>query len=191
MHRIILALLLLLLTCVAAQAASLEVDLNDFSVQGQYLQPITEDDYGTSLFDIRALYNDHQDMTLISGGFNFLGKPGNVPGLDLGVGLDFYAGQTTHEPMDRDLVALALGGRATFRPPALQGFGFGAKLFYAPEILSFADAEGLVEGALRLEYALTPKIRLFAEYQEIRADFDLTGSHTVDEGLRGGFQAQF
>lgn len=191
MKQLLFATLLLLLTAAAVQAASLEIDLNDFSVQGQYFQPITDDEYGTSMFDLRGLYNDRQDTTLVSGGFDFLGKPGNVPGLEVGVGLQGYGGQTTRGPLDRDLAAIALGARATYRPPALQGIGFGAKFFYAPEILSFLETDRLYEGAVRVEYALTPKIRVFAEYQEIRADYEIVGTRHIDEGVRGGFQAQF
>lgn len=190
LRKLLLASVLTLVVATGATAASLEIDLNDFSAQGRFLVPITEDTYGTSQAAFRLLYNDHKELTLGSAGFDFLGKPGNVPGLDLGVGVHVYGGRTTDGP-DQDLLAVGLGATGLYTPPVLQGFGFGARFFYAPKILSFADAERLAEAAASAHYAITPRIRVFTEYQFLRAKLEDVGSKSIDEGLRVGFQAQF
>lgn len=191
MKRILFFALSCTLIATAAGATSLEIGLNDFSVQAQYAQTITEDDYGTSQFGARFLYNDNKETTLGSAGFDFLGKPGNVPGLNVGAGALLYAGRNGDGPGENDLVVVGVGARADYHPPMLNGVGFGAKFVFGPHILSFADAERLYEWALRLDYSITPKIRLFAEYQELRTEFENAGTKYIDEGLRAGFEARF
>lgn len=191
MKRIVFLTLFCTLTAGVAGATSLEIDLNDFSVQAQYAQTITEDDYGTSQFGARLLYNDNKETTLGSVGFDFLGKPGNVPGLNVGAGALLYAGRNGDGAGENDLVVLGIGARADYHPPMLKGLGFGGKFVFGPSILSFADAERLYEWALRVDYSITPKIRLFTEYQEIRTAFENTSTRYIDEGLRVGFEARF
>lgn len=191
MKRIVLFTLFCSLAATGVGATSLEVGLNDFSVQAQYAQTVTEDEYGTSQLGARFLYNDHEETTLGSAGFDFLGKPGNVPGLNVGAGALLYGGRTGDGPIECDLFVLGIVARADYHPPMLNGLGFGGKFAFGPSILSFADAERLYEWALRIDYSITPKIRVFAEYQDIRTEFENVGSWHIDEGVRGGFEARF
>lgn len=184
-------LVLFLLPCLLAApagATSVDLDINDFSVQLQFVQPLSADDYGTAQAEGRLLYNDHEETRLASAGMLFVGEPGNVPGLDLGVGGQLYGGRTDER---QELLALGLGGRLTYAPPVLGGVGVGGKLYYAPQILSTLDAERLLETGVRLSYAATPKVRLYAEYQNLRSDFEERGNRTIDEGVRVGFEASF
>lgn len=188
--RLALTLALLVGGAATASAAAVDIDLNDFSVQGHFVQAITQDNYGTSQLDVRALYNDHKETTLASAGVDFLGKPGNVPGLDVGVGGMALVGQAGDSPFEQDLLVVAIGARANFVPPALMGVGFAARLAYGPKILCFADAERLLEVSGRVNYAITPKVKLFAEYQNIHLNVD-GGSGDIDDGVRVGFEARF
>lgn len=184
-------LVLFLLPClfaVPAGAASVDLGINDVSVQLQFAQPLRADDYGTVQAEGRLLYNDHEETRLASAGLLFVGEPGNVPGLDLGVGGLLYGGRTDER---QDLLALALGGRLTYAPPVLGGVGVGGKLFYAPQILSALDADRLLETGVRLSYAATPKVRLYAEYQNLRSDYEERGNWSIDEGVRIGFAGSF
>ncbi len=65
------------------------------------------------------------------------------------------------------------------------------KIYFAPKILSGLDSEGLLEGALRVGYHLTPKVQIYLGYQNLRADFEGEGTRALDEDLRIGFEAQF
>jgi hypothetical protein len=189
MRKSLLFALLITLFAVSAQATSLEVGFSDERAQFALTVPIVEDNYGTAKFYGRFLYNDDEPTTLGSGGFEFSGTPGNVPGLELGVGAQLFVGATHH---DQDILAAGIGIRPSYAPPALGGLGFSAKLYYAPKIFSTLDVERLVEAGGRVFYAITPKIRIFAEYQNIRADFDgPRNGWTIDEGLMGGFSARF
>jgi hypothetical protein len=187
--KLVLILVLLLVPVGAkAQTPSLDIGFNDNSAQVQFDYPLYEDDYGTSLANARFLYNGGEKTTLGSLGFDFVGEPGNVPGLSLGVGAQVYGGGTRH---DQGLLVLGVGTRVAYAPPFMGGFGVDGKIFYGPKIFSFVDAKRLLETGVRISYAITPKIRLHLGYQNIRAGFDDYGTWTIDEGLRLGFTAHF
>jgi opacity protein-like surface antigen len=188
MKKILILMVLLSLVAVQAEASSLEIELNDNSVQAGFSMPLRSDDYGTSLLNARFLYNNHKDTTLGSAGFDFMGTPGNVPGLDLGVGAQVYGGQAASS---QSLLSVGVGGRVAFAPPMLQGAGISAKFFYAPHILSLLDVDRMLETGVRVSYAVTPKVKVYVGYQYIRADFDQGGSGGIDDSVRVGFNASF
>ena len=188
LKRILLALLITTLSAGTACAAAIDLGFNDNSFQLEYEQPLRSDNYGTSLGSARFLYNDDEETVLGSVGFDFVGEPGNVPGLDLGVGAEIYGGETDD---NQDFINLGITGRFAYAPPRLGGFGISGRLAYAPEIFSFLDAERLLEADLRLTYAVLPKVRVYLGYQNIRMDFEDTSTWTIDEAVRVGFIGYF
>lgn len=188
MKKYLLLFLLLCLPALPAWSSSIDLNFNDTSAQAQLVLPLRSDDYGTMEFEGRLLYNDHEETRLGSAGLIFVGEPGNVPGLSLGIGGLLYGGRTDDK---QDLSALGVGGRLRFAPPKLGGIGVSGKVYYAPRIFTGIDAERLLETGVRLSYAVTPKVRLYAEYQNIRCDFEDRGNWTIDEEVRVGFQASF
>jgi len=188
MKKSLLFFLLLCLPALPAWSSSLELSFNDTSAQAGFDFPLRSDDYGTMQVEGRALYNEDEETRLGSAGLVFVGEPGNVPGFSLGVGGLLYGGRTDER---QDLLALGVGGKLNYAPPALGGFGVTGKVYYAPRIFTGLDAERLLETGIRLGYAVTPKVRVFAEYQNIRCDFEDRGSWSIDEEARVGFQASF
>ncbi len=71
---------------------------------------------------------------------------------------------------DYDLFAIALGAELLYVPDNLGGVGIGISYFYAPDILSGGDAEGLSELGLIVDYQLTPQSNIFIGYRDIEAD---------------------
>ena len=190
MKRFLAAVFSLLVTGGLAEAASLDIDANDYSVQGRIIAPILEDAYGRSEFNGRFLLNEDEDLILGSFGLDFFGQV--APGLDLGVGLETLGGEKESRLEDQELLAVALGARLSYYPPGFYDrLRFMAKAFYAPKVLSFLDLDRALETGLRVSYAITTRVDLYAEYQRIGADFDDLGDQTIDEGIRLGFMATF
>lgn len=181
---------MLCLCAASAGAASVDLSLNDDSVQVQAFLPITQDAYGTTQVGIRGLYNDDHDTKLVSGEVDFIGKPGDIPGLTAGVGLIAWGGEAGRGG-DFDLFSVGLGAKVGFAPPQLMGIGIDGKFFYGPKILTGGDADRVFESGLRLSYAFIPKARLFVEYQKIHVDADGGGDGDIDDDLRIGFEAKF
>ncbi len=189
MKKLLIFLVLFGCTLVDAGAASLGLQFNDYSAQGELSLGVARDDYGASAFNLRYLYNDDEETQLGSVGFDFMGTPGNVPGLDLGVGAHVIGGEANAE--DLEYVNLGVGVKLSYGPPSLGGFALAGRLVYAPKIFSWRDSERLVETGVRLSYALTPKIRALVDYQNVQVDFDERGERTIDDAFRVGFQAHF
>ena len=138
--RFLLITFFCLVTSMAA-ADSVDIGLSDNSFQIGYEHSINRDDYGSSMVNGRFLYDGDDETTLGSIGLDFVGKPGNVSGLDLGVGTKLYVGTT--DP-DTDFINLAVGLRGSYIFPQLQGLGVSGYFYYAPEVFSFQDSEGPV-----------------------------------------------
>ena len=187
---ILISVAALCLCAASAGAASLDVSLNDDSLQAQVFVPVTQDAYGTTQVGIRGLYNDDHETKLFSGEIDFLGKPGDVPGLTAGVGMIVWGGEVGEGPVDADIFSVGIGVKAGFAPPQLMGVGIDGKFFYGPKILTAGDSERVFESGLRVSYAFIPKARFFVEYQKIHVDFD-GGDGNIDDDLRVGFEAKF
>jgi hypothetical protein len=188
-----LVLALLLAQSTLAKAESFELSLNDTSAQAIYGHLLGRDDYGAAHLQARLLYNDRKDTLLGSLGLDFSGAPLELPGLDLAVGVHLIGGEPlrSRHVDDFDLLSLGIGGRAVYAPAELHGLSVGGRVFYGPKILSFLDAERLIETGLRLGFAVTPVIQLFADYQNIRIDFEQHGYRSIDDSVRVGFAARF
>jgi len=193
MKTILMMAMLLLITSGSAFGAAntLELNFNDDSAQARLGMIINQDAYGTSLFEVRGLYNDEddRDLWMTSGGLAFVGEPGNAPGLELGILADVKVGDA--EINDADFGAAGVGVLVRYYPPALGGFGVGCRVLYSPEIFSFLEAEGMTEFSARVGYVITPKIGVHVEYQKIEVDFERYGDQDVDDEVRFGFEARF
>lgn len=187
--RILLLGFFFISTAAVASADEVDIGFNDDSFQFIYAKGLSQDEYGTTLFNGRFLYNDDGETKLGSLGLDFVGRPGNISGLDLGVGAKVYAG--TFEP-DIDLMNLAIGLRGDYTFPQLRGVGLSAGLNYAPQVFSFRDSERLLESRFRVTYAMLPKVRLYLGYQNIRVDVEgRRGDSTIDDSFRIGFIGSF
>ena len=188
MRTLILAVLILLSTTSIALAGSAGLDFNNDSAEGRLSLPLSEDDYGTTLFNARFLYNSEERTNLGSVAVAFYGEPGNLPGLTLGAGFIGYFGRTQKM---YDTLNVGLEGEAEYMPAALRGFGFGAQFAFAPKVFSFMDSDGLMEMSGRVFYAVTPKVHLYLNYQYIVGDFKNAKDVKLDRDLRFGIRAFF
>ncbi|MFO7983299.1 MAG: YfaZ family outer membrane protein [Desulfuromonadales bacterium] len=189
--RMILVLIMVFAVTTPVWATTFDINFNDDSAQAQVDLTLNRDQYGSSSFNGRFLYNDNDDTELGSIGLRFRGEPGNVPGLDLGVGAQMYGGNAG-EINSVDIGGIGVGGLFGYAPPHLNGLGFDGRLVYVPEVFSFFDTERVVEAALRMFFAITPRIKIHAEYQNIGIKIeDRSGTHTIDEEVRFGFTGRF
>lgn len=191
LKAILIGVAVLCLCAATAGAASFDMSLNDDSLQAQLFIPVTQDAYGTTQVGVRGLYNDEHETKLLSGELDFLGKPGDIPGLTAGVGMIVWGAEVGSEQLDADILSLGVGAKVGFAPPQLMGVGIDGKFFYGPKILTTGDSERVFESGLRVSYAFIPKARCFVEYQKIHVDFDGGGDGDIDDDLRIGFEAKF
>ncbi len=189
MKKFLLLVLCAMLLPLSAKATMLALDFNDDSAEVRFDVELTGDDYGRSVLGGRYLYNDDEESEMISVELKFLGDPGAVPGLEVGAGFIGYVGES-HDVFDFSNVGVGL--MADYTPATLQGLGFAGRLVYSPDIFSWQDSDGLFEYHLRINYAITPKVKVYAGYQSIESEVD--GSKVdvdIDEDARVGLQVRF
>lgn len=175
----------------ASLDSALDMSLNDSSLQAQLFVPLTQDAYGTSQVGLRGLYNNDHDTKILSGEIDFLGRPGDVPGLTAGVGAIVWGGKAdAGDGENANIFSIGIGAKVGFAPQQLLGVGIDGKIFYGPKILTGGDSERVFESALRVSYAIIPKACCFVEYQKIHVNFD-GGDGNIDNDLRVGFEAKF
>ncbi len=186
-HVLLVSIFSLLATI--AVAGSVDIGLSDQSFQVGYEQSISQDDYGTVMGSGRILYHDDKNTKLGNFGLDFVGSPGNIAGLNLGVGSKFYLGSSKSST---DFANLAVGLRSSYIFPRLQGLGVSGHLYYAPEVFSFQDSEHLLESGVRLTYAILPKAKIYIGYQNIDLGVEHRSSNqTIDNSVRIGFIGVF
>jgi opacity protein-like surface antigen len=188
MRTLVLVLMLILLTFSMANAASVRLDFNNDSAEGAFAAPLADDDLGKVILGGRFLYNDDEDTRLGTINLDFVGEPGNVPGLLIGAGFFVDYGKT-HKSFDT--MNIGLGVQAQYAPVEMQGVGLGAHFALAPKVFSFRDSEGLYEAGAKVFYTITPKVQIYLGYQYIRGKFDNGPKQTFDRDLRLGIEAFF
>lgn len=187
MLRTVVILLLGLSVTGTAWAGTFTLDFNDESAQFGYVQLLNREAYGESLAGVRLLYNDDTDTLLGSVGFGVKGSPGNIPGLGTSILVSVNGSDTDSEQM----LAVGVGLKVDYAPPALGGFGVTAGIHYAPDIFTFIDAENYLETVVGVRYTIMPNAALTLAYQNIRIDFDERDDVRVDDSVRFGIRFDF
>ncbi len=181
--------ILLCFIATLASADAVDIGFNNESFHLGYERPVIHDEFGDVFGNLGFLYNSDEKTTLGRVGADFVGSPGNYPGIKLGMGARLYVGSTAEST---DFINLALGLRASYAPPQLGGFGIAAAVYHAPEVFSFRDADNLTQSEFSVTYALIPKVRLNLGYYNLRLKENFRKSDwTIDEGLRIGFTGYF
>ena len=176
--------------CVAqgAMAQDLDISLNSSAVQFQYGTPVK----GTTHFnkgelDASALFNSDDDYVL-GAGARVSGSAGTgSPGLDIGIGAKVFGGSVD----SRGFVALTLNGLARYSPPPLPRLGIRGDIYYAPDIVTFADGSGYFQGEIRVEYEVLPESFVYVGYRRLHVDLKGRSSGTVDSRAHIGIQIHF
>lgn len=172
--------------CANSPAASLDLNLSNKSAQVRYASVIGGTTVGRTEASMGFLYNDDEiyvlDMSLLV--VDVAGS--RTPGLEIGVGPKLYFADGDKG----EAVAIGLGGRFRYKIPSLERINFSLEGYYAPDIVSFADAEHMYEVEARTGYEILPSADAYVGYRRIRAKFD-KGNETLDESIVFGFKMSF
>jgi hypothetical protein len=167
----------------AANADSLDINLNNETVQGIYATK-----WRAAEFNVGALYNnDRNDWFAGAGLLAYGAKDTPQARYEAGVGGRLYAASVNNN----DILALGLGGQ--FRIfPGNGPFAIGGYLYYAPDVVTFMDGKKFWEGGLRLEYEIIKKTAsLYVGTRKVRTDLDNGAHETVDSGGHVGVKIVF
>lgn len=185
--RVIVGAAALAVVNTPAEADAIDINFGDHSAQIQYSSAMGRDSLGKTEFHMGFLYTD-QDNLLGDVGILVKNEVGSgVPGVIVGVGVKGLMATSD----SNDTLAVALGGQVRFSPPSASRFGIAGQFYFAPNIVTFGDADRFLETGVRLEYEILPQAVAYIGYRKIKFGLE-TGSDTVlDEGVHAGVKITF
>jgi len=111
-------------------------------------------------------------------------------GLTVGLGVKLNA--TKYNSLD--YMSIPLGIEATYRIPAsdLIPMYVGASLYYAPGVLSLADADNFLEYRINYDIEVIKNGRITIGYRSVDTNYDVSGGNfSYNKSLYGGFKFAF
>lgn len=153
--------------------------------------------YGGADIGIGVLINEYNDVIangsiLVSGS-----SAGDVKALHFGVGAKIYGGDINGPdtaPVDIQGGAVAIGGQIRYVFPGSTPFAVLGEAFFAPEVTSIAEFDGMLEYRVALELEVTPSARAYVGYRVMEVTYKAFGSdvdYDVDDAANIGVRFEF
>ncbi len=167
-----------------ASASSLNVDINNDTLKGEFNVSDQRADVGLS---VAALLTDDNGeayaVTLRTQGT--LADQEHIRG-----GFGGRAYHIAPEPYDNSFQSLGIGGYLDVTVPEFTDLTLGVELFYAPSITTTDDVDNVSEFSLRASYQLFENASAYVGLRYLEAEvnnFDIE----IDDGAHIGFTLQF
>jgi hypothetical protein len=167
----------------AALADSIDINLNDDSIQATYAAY-----WGAADFSVGFVSNSDKDDWVASVGLLARGtNQSRAARSEVGLGGKVYVVSVGN----RDLRALGLGGAGRVFPGG-SPIAIGGYAFYAPDVVTGGDGENFWETGVHVDFEVVKNTAdFYIGYRKLRAKLD-DGSHvTVDSGGHVGVRISF
>lgn len=158
-----------------------------------YLTQASSFGYGGADIGFGGLFNDDDDFVanasiLVSGS-----GAGDVQGLHFGVGAKAYFGMLDgpNSSLDADGGALAIGAHSRYVFSGAMPVAILGEVFYAPEVTTVSDFDGLLEYRLALELEVTPSARAYIGYRKLEVDVFDNHEYDIDDDAHIGVRFEF
>jgi YfaZ precursor len=188
MLRKIVAVSLMSVSTLAA-ADTLDIGLSNTTAQFKYGVP--SGIAGKSEVYAELMYNN---VNSIIGGVGLLvaNDEVNVPGLTIGIGAKAVAATIKWSPSRQKATAVALGAQVRYELPVDRRVAFSGEFYYAPEIITFADAKQYLQYGARAEFSISPQMQVYAGYRKTKFTLRPSGADAVlINGPHVGVQLSF
>ena len=93
--------------------------------------------------------------------------------------------------LDIDGSAIAIGARIRYVFSGSTPIAVLAEGYFAPEVTSIAEFDGLVEYRLALELEITPSARAYIGYRNLEVTFNERTDYEVDDAAHVGVRFEF
>ncbi len=165
-----------------------EAYIAEDAIQAMYTRNMDVGELGVN--DVRGgfFFSEERDFVLIGDMLVDVGRPERRPNWMLDVGPRVYGALLNVE--NQDIFAIALGGRLNylFRQNGITTISVSA--FYAPDIVTFGNADNVIDASVRFETQLTEATRIFLGYRLF--EFELVeANRQIDDGAHIGVRRQF
>lgn len=139
--------------------------------------------------DVRAGFfiNEERDLIGVADMLVDIGEPRRRPYWSLQAGPRAYGALMAVE--DQDVFSLGFGGRLSYFLGPRRGTSVSVSAFYAPDIVTFGNADNVKDVNVRIETPLTETTNLFIGYRSF--EFDLAIDREVDDNMHVGVRHRF
>lgn len=165
-----------------ALADSVDINLSNDDIQVTY-----GNSFRSAELTAGALYNEDDDWAVHVGLVALGEKRGRSSRSDAGLGGRLYYASAG----DNDAVALGLGGQFRWFP-GNGAIGLGAYAFYAPDIVTGADAERFWDAGVRVEIEVVRRTAsVYLGYSKVEMRLEDGPDVTVNKGGHVGLSLKF
>ncbi len=185
MHSRLFSFLLVAMLSAPAFADSIMAQLSSQSARFRYNTNSLGQSFGNLESSVGFLYTDSSDVKnsyLLDVGAFVRGESVEAP-IIVSIGGRLYAGKA----QDYTVYALGLGGDVLLMPDSWGGFGLGAFFTIAPSVVSFGDADGLLDYGASLNFEVSPQATVLLGYQKVEVDINTNNVGTIDVDNRAFF----
>lgn len=170
----------------------------DFRVGGDmaeltFLTQTSSFGYGGADIGFGVLFNEHNDF-IANGSILVVGSSGgDLKALQFGVGAKAYGGVIKGPNGDQDINggAVAIGGGLRYVFSSKMPVAVLGEIFFAPEVTSISEFDGLLEYRLGLELEITPSARAYIGYRKLEVKFNSSVHYDVDDSAHVGVRFEF
>lgn len=174
-------------TGLAAGQQSIEAYLSEDALQVFYGREMDIGELGRNEVRAGVFLNEDRDLIGMADMLFDVGEPDRRPYWSLQVGPRAYGALMTIE--DQDVFSIGLGGRLSYFLGRNRASSVSLTAFYAPDIVTFGNADNIKDVSVRLETRLSETTNLFIGYRVF--EFDLEIDREVDDNMHVGIRHRF
>jgi hypothetical protein len=166
---------------------SVEAYLSEDAMQVLYGRQMDVGELGRNEVRVGVFLNEDRDLIGMADMLFDIGEPGRRPYWSLQMGPRVYGALMTIE--DQDVFSIGLGGRLSYSLGRDRASSVFVSAFYAPDIVTFGNADNIKDVSFGVETRLSDSTSLFLGYRVF--EFDLEVVREVDDNMHLGVRHRF
>jgi hypothetical protein len=178
----------------ATDATSVQTDhgieayLSENAMQALYTRRMDVGEFGVADLHAGMFFNEDRDLVGIADLLTDVADATRFPRWSFQVGPRTYAVLLSAE--NHDVFGIGVGGRARYTFGSRRSVSIQLIGFYAPDILTFGEADSVSEVTARMELALNSALTGFVGYRILNVGL-LGADKRLDDGLHLGIRRAF
>lgn len=170
-----------------SRAQVVEAYLSENAMQILYGREVDVGELGRNQARVGVFLNEDRDLIGIADMLFDVGEPNRRPYWALQVGPRAYGALMAIE--NQDVFSIGLGGRLSYFLGRNRASSIAVTAFYAPDIVTFGNADNIKDLAVTIETRLSESTNVFIGYRIF--EFDLDVDREVDDNMHLGVRHRF
>jgi hypothetical protein len=166
---------------------AIEIYLSDDALQAQYIRTLDLGEVGPTEVRGGFFFNEDRDLIVTGDLLARIGDLAEQRVIEVRAGTRVYGGFLANE--DEDVFGIGLGGEAEYFFGRDRDTSIKLALFYAPDIVTFGQADDVKDASLRLQTELRDGTDLFVGFRVF--EIDMPVDREVDDNMHIGFRRSF